>query len=869
MKLSIPIVIVSMLLSAAAQAAQTAGPLLTPPVQQRQEAAGIFALSPAVAIEYQGDLQFEANDLRQAVMERYGIALPVAQPAAAGKSPAIRLRLDKNSPVAAHSTEGYVLNVSPAGIDLSAPSSAGIYYGVQTLLQLMQFDHTGLHVAATTITDWPDQSWRAAYLNWRFVRPGQASLDNLKALIRGFSSLKMNILVVDVADNLTYDFVTFPDRATPAFTKENLGELVAYARQYHVELVPYLQTLSHVAWLRSNKALYQKLKEADIVGVWNSQYCPSNPQAVKLVHDMIEAQIAIFHPKYFHIGLDEVSDGPFATCPICSKKNSVTLYRDAVLTLCDQLLSHHIRPIIYNDAFTHRNPESDKKPPFGWEIIDQIPKQVLIDDWDYSTSLGDRFEKQLKWFSDKGFDLIGSSYQRPRNVASMPAIIQKNPRGKGMMLTYWNDVGSWDDFQSVTPAAWATTTLSAMRGWKVQPADLDEVSQDLVGVFASAIQPPIPLAATTIIPVDLSSQLNSRFGIPPNAFASQAMTKALPEMARAGVALQTSQNGNNAIILSGAQGDGLPAASVTIPVNRAALALRFTQTCDRPFHYDQWNKIPDEMTKKPVIGRYTVNYTDGTHTDIELKYNWNITDWNAPYGTFEGRIAYHGHTDDGARLELLQYTWRNPSPDKVIRDVVLQTSQCDGMSPVLLVMDAILPDRSPVTIDSFDANPGQPDGKWRISGENFTGSVAAKIVKTTDPAHKSVLEVTLPKSGQAGSARLILDVPVKCPPGATQLSFWIHLSDAQAVSQSGVYIGNDLFAKNGSQFHVVQQVPGWQQVLVSLKPMEQAISPAEVTQLRISLWIGQNQPANTIQLDDVRWIFNAERNSNYRTRWYQ
>jgi hypothetical protein len=869
MKPSISITLALILLAGIARAAWSAGPALTPDVQQRSDATGVFAVSPDVVIVFQGDLQFEADVLRRGIIDRHGIELMVHQSTEVGKSRVIRLHVEKNSPVAAHSADGYVLDVSPTGIDLSAPSPAGVYYGLQTLLQLMRIDQTGLHVGVTRISDWPDQSWRAAYLNWRFIRPGQASLDNLKALIRGFSSLKMNILVVDVADNLTYDFVTFPDRATPAFTKENLVELVKYARQYHVELVPYLQTISHVAWLHSNKALYEKLKEATIVGVWNSQYCPSNPQAVQLVHDMIEAQIDIFQPKYFHIGLDEVVDGPFATCPICSKKDSVALYRDAVLTICRQLQSHHIRPIIYNDAFTHRSPESDKKPPFGWEIIDQIPKDVLIDYWDYSMVLGERFESQTKWFTDKGFDLIGSSYQRPQNVASMPAAIQGNPRGKGIMLTFWNDVESWDDFSSVTPAAWATTTLSAMRGWKVQPADLDEVSQDLVGEFASAINSPASYAATTAVAADLKGGLNSRFGLPPNAFASQTMTKALAELSSVGISLQSNQSGDNAITLSGAQGDGLPINAVTIPINRSAVALRFTQTCDRPFHYDQWNKIPEEMTKKPVIGRYLINYTDGSNATIELKYNWNITDWNAPYGTFEGRIAYQGTTDAGARLILLQQTWHNPAPDKVIRDVVFQTTQCDGMSPVLLAMDAITPNSSPVMIDSFTGDPGQPDNQWRISGENFSASATAKTIKTTDPAHDSVLEVSLPKSNPAGSARLILDVPVKCPPDATQLSFWIHLSDPQAVSQSGIYIGNDLFAKNGSQFHVVRQADGWQECIVSLSPMFGAIKPAEVTQLRISLWVGQNQPANAIQLDDVQWITKPQRNSNLRTRWYR
>jgi hypothetical protein len=172
-------------------------------------------------------------------------------------------------------------------------------------------------------------------------------------------------------------------------------------------------------------------------------------------------------------------------------------------------------------------------------------------------------------------------------------------------------------------------------------------------------------------------------------------------------------------------------------------------------------------------------------------------------------------------------------------------------------------------IDSFDGAAGKPDDRWRIAGENFSGPVASKIVQTADPDHRDVLEVSLPKSAPIGAARLILDTPVKYPPGATQLSFWIHLSDPTAVSQSGIYLGNDLFAKNGSQFQVVKQTEGWQQVLVSLQPMQAAIKPQEVSQLRISLWVGPNQPANIIQLDHVRWIFDAERNNKARARWYE
>lgn len=857
-----PIMLLALTLTASAFAAE-----LVPPVQEISEDSGSFQLTGNIAVETVGEVQNEANLLREYLAAHHGVTLAQGtQPVSGGRRIVLAIR-PASDEVPSHA-EGYLLRIAPSRIDLNATTSAGIYYGLLTLKQLMAQANNGTDLSACTIRDWPDLDWRAAFLNLRFVASGEEQQQKLHDLIRGFAALKYNKLFIEISDNYNYENWTWPNRATPAFDRDNLTALAAVARQHHIELIPYLQTISHTLWIRSNTALWEELKEGDTVKMWDSQYCPSNPRAVQLVHDVIAEQIEILKPRYFHVGLDEAWEGPFGTCPVCKTKDHVELYRESVMTIFDQLIDAGVRPIAYNDGFNVRTGVIGEHPPHGWKVIDQIPREVIIHAWDYSADLGESFDKELQWFSDKGFDVLGASYQRPRNVLSMPGQVKQNPRGLGVILTYWYDVESWEKFDTISPHAWATTTLSAIASWKVAAADPQHIRGDLIAPLQLAIAGNAIERDAIQTPVDLSPYFNASFGGDKGAIPGRPIAHALTEMgALAEYAIADSADRPNAIVLSGQAGDGLPVAPVTISLNRRVDALSFVHTCDRPFSNDVWNIDPNSKTQKPTIGRYRIRFADGKEDVVELRYNWNIVDWNAPFSAFASTAVYRGKADDGSNFVVTRHVWKNPRPDNVVDAVTMESDQNDGLAPVLLALNAVADDQSALVIDTFDSSAHTASAGWRFLQDPDTGPARAVVVSEADGRH-GVLQVQMPPAPANSSSRVMLDIPVKVPEGARQISFWLHLGDPQALGQSGVYVGNENFAKSAGLFRVARVIGGWQQVIVSLESLK-AIDPAEVTWMRISLWNKPQQPASTIYIDDVLWQKQVERPADAVVNWHE
>ena len=149
-----------------------------------------------ISIEPSGDLEVLGNYLREQIGEATGIRNAINSASGDQKDGSIRLALDGDT---ALGEEGYELSISANAIKLSANQSAGLFYGIQTLRQLLPTHHTrDVSLPAVSIRDIPRFGWRGAMLD---VARHFFGVEDIKRYIDLISHYKMNRLHLHLTDD--------------------------------------------------------------------------------------------------------------------------------------------------------------------------------------------------------------------------------------------------------------------------------------------------------------------------------------------------------------------------------------------------------------------------------------------------------------------------------------------------------------------------------------------------------------------------------------------------------------------------------------------------------------------------------------------
>ncbi|WP_277478729.1 beta-N-acetylhexosaminidase [Catalinimonas alkaloidigena] len=142
--------------------------------------------------------------------------------------------------------EGYHVTVNDQQLSIHAQGEAGLFYGAQTLLQLIQKNASEApYIKGMEIKDWPDTPQRAAHYD---TKHHQDKKEYVKSFIRDLARYKINMLVWEWEDKFAYP--SHPEIGAPgAFTMEEMQEFTRYAQQHHVQIVPLVQGLGHVSFI--------------------------------------------------------------------------------------------------------------------------------------------------------------------------------------------------------------------------------------------------------------------------------------------------------------------------------------------------------------------------------------------------------------------------------------------------------------------------------------------------------------------------------------------------------------------------------------------------------------------------------------------
>ena len=244
---------------------------------------------------------------------------------------------------AASAPEGYNMEVTPAHILIRSTTDTGLFYGLQTLMQLAQpADGTNMEVASVKIEDAPRFDYRGLMID---VSRHFRSKEFVKKQIDAMARYKLNRLHLHLTDAAGWrieikkyprltDFAAWrpekkkkkwwfddngrkycnksdPHAQGGYYTQEDIRELVEYASERHITIIPEIEMPAHseevLAAYPGLSCTGEPYKSAD--------FCVGNEDTFSFLEDVLTEVMELFPSEYIHVGGDEAGKATWATCP--------------------------------------------------------------------------------------------------------------------------------------------------------------------------------------------------------------------------------------------------------------------------------------------------------------------------------------------------------------------------------------------------------------------------------------------------------------------------------------------------------------------------------------------------------------------------
>ena len=268
-----------------------------------------FALDNRWRLELGGEVKendVAVESLKAALAARFHLSL-AGTDSGRLESGVIRLDLRPNSVSIGQATDrnrpalveqAYRLTLGPRSVKIAASAAPGLFYGVQTLIQLIRRRDGRLCLPEGQIVDWPDVQLRIIY--WDDAHHLER-LEVLKHAVQQAASFKINGFALKLEGHFQYKSARTVIEPY-ALARSELQELSDFALRFHVQLIPYLDAPGHVAFVLKH-AEYAPLRAFPTS---NYEFCVTNPETYKLLLGMYDDLLeATKGTKYFVLSTDE------------------------------------------------------------------------------------------------------------------------------------------------------------------------------------------------------------------------------------------------------------------------------------------------------------------------------------------------------------------------------------------------------------------------------------------------------------------------------------------------------------------------------------------------------------------------------------
>lgn len=366
--------------------------------------------------------------------------------------------------------EGYVIVPDGATLTVIGATAPGVFYGAQTVKQLVEGRGATAVLRMATVRDWPALQHRG--LHDDLSRGPVPTLDYMKRQLRTFAAYKMNVYSPYFEHTLGYRSNPLSGPPGGTLSREDIAELVSYAQRYHIDVIPEQEAFGHLHHVLKYE-LYAPLAETPRGHV----LAPGQPGSMALIRQWFAEIDTLFPSRYIHIGADE-------TFELGRGQTQERIQRDSIGPVYLGFLKDIVQTI----------KQSGKKYMFWGDVavnhpalVKSLPKEMVAVAWSYGASPS--FDRQITPFTQAGFETWVapgvSSWNRvyPNNNIAFVNIrnfVRDGQRlgASGLLNTTWDDDG-----EALFNQTWSGVLFGAAAGWQQGESSIERFQKSFGRAF--------------------------------------------------------------------------------------------------------------------------------------------------------------------------------------------------------------------------------------------------------------------------------------------------------------------------------------------------------------------------------------------------
>ena len=351
--------------------------------------------------------------------------------------------------------EGYYLNISKNGIDITAKDEAGLFYSFNSLRQLIaDSKDQNINLPVVKIKDYPSLKYRSIHID---VKHHTEKKEYYFKLIDELASIKINGIIVEFEDKLGYErrpTIAAPDSYSISWWKS----LSEYANERNIKISPLIQGLGHASFILK----HDKYKNLRDVSNDDWAFNPLDPETYEVQFDLYKDAIdATPYGQFLHVGGDEVKvidrngkKGFELNLLWLNKVSEFAKQNNRTPIFWDDMYLKHggVWMVTRNTKLTKEKVDSiwiDKEERLT-EYLDDFPKNCIYMRWNYFYPWAEGNLKTIDWYKENNLKVMGATAGQTRwvlmpqdysNIESIKsfALTSVEKELDGLLLTLWDD----------------------------------------------------------------------------------------------------------------------------------------------------------------------------------------------------------------------------------------------------------------------------------------------------------------------------------------------------------------------------------------------------------------------------------------------
>ena len=425
------------------------------------------------------NLLFSAEQIKTAFLDNSRVSFQItASKSIPEDQVAIRMRID---PGIEKSPQAYQLSINPHQIMITGSDEAGLFYGIQTLKQIVsQSDHQPL--PCLEIIDWPDYPVRGVMFD--ISRDKVYQMKTLLMLLDELASWKINQIQLYTEHTFAYLGHEVVWRDSSPMTPEEILTLDRYCQERYIELVPNQNSFGHLSrWLKHPQ--YQHLAETTepVETPWGGlqtepfSISPVVPESLTFISGLYDQLLPNFTSKMINVGCDETFDiGAGKSKSEVEQKGKSQVYLDFLLSLYREVHNRKHTMQFWGDIVLEHP-----------ELIPQLPKDVIALNWGYEAD--HPFDREARAFQNaevpfyvcpgtSSWNSIAGRIDNMLTNIRNASYFGRQFGAAGLLNTDWGDNGHWQ----LLPISYPGLAAGAAYAWssdRDQEIDLESILNKL------------------------------------------------------------------------------------------------------------------------------------------------------------------------------------------------------------------------------------------------------------------------------------------------------------------------------------------------------------------------------------------------------